>query len=284
MNRASEILDFLSKSADVQRLVLAPNAPAVSLTDAGVEPALNRPFDAADISDTLTSLKTRAWGSDQTPLAPTGHFSFGLKGIGRFRISHTSQRGSKALCVTRISYAPEETDDLCTVPQTMASLHERLSARRGGVLGVYGPSMHANSQLVYALLRRINHERNTIIYIVERELSFLLNNDCSIVVQAELGVDVASMAAGLEAALWFAPEIILMGNVRNLDEIPHASEAFRSGVLLVLSSAALNGDALVRGFDPSEAVCRAGTIPPPRATAYVVPSQNGKLAITVKEY
>ena len=75
-------------------------APPVDRTADGLRIALTRVLDPSDVADTLSTLLAKA--SVPGGLAAAGNFSFGIKGVGRFRVTYITQRGSKVVSIARV--------------------------------------------------------------------------------------------------------------------------------------------------------------------------------------
>ncbi len=207
MDYAKRIIEFLSADRAPRQIVIAPQAPPVHKRGGTVEVSLDQIFDIADVSETLVGL--RNYGRKRTgtgldggsksefALEQSGSFSIGVAGVGRFRVSYMTQRGSLAACVARIPMAMTSFDALFSEPDAFDRVMRLVRDGRGGMLAIYGPSIARNSSLAYGLIQRVNAAERKVIHILERNLSFLIRHDNSVITQSEVGVDVPSMELGI---------------------------------------------------------------------------------------
>ncbi|MCX7591527.1 MAG: ATPase, T2SS/T4P/T4SS family [Kiritimatiellae bacterium] len=245
MNRANDIIAYLSRAEESQILVLAPHAPPIDRTAEGIKIALNQVLDASDINDTLAALSNRAPSGPATTIGSAGTFSFGVRGVGRFRVTYVTQRGSKIVGIYRIPVTIPKLEAVIQDAQLAKILEHHARSKNGGLLIVNGPNAVKNSLVVYALLQRVNETERRLIYCIERALTHLMNHDNSVVIQSEMQIDVAGVEEGVKMALLFAPDILFVGDLRSNDSLAAVMEAIESNVFTILSSVSLNHDALL---------------------------------------
>jgi twitching motility protein PilT len=154
-------------------------------------------------------------------------FSFGLDGIGRFRANAFRQRGSLALALRVVPFRVRTLEEL-GVPQ---AAYNMLRAPYGIVLAV-GPTGSGKSTTLAAMIDRINIERNCHILTIEDPVEYLHNHKRSIVNQREVGSDVTSFEEGLKSALREDPDVILLGEMRDLETISIALTLAETGHLV----------------------------------------------------
>ena len=283
MNRAAELIDYLSRASDCDVLVVAPMAPPVDRNAQGLRVALTKVFDAADVGDTLTNLRSRAAGGDNPATDPSGTFSFGLKDVGRFRVSYMTQRGSKVVSITRVPMALSRIETLCDSADRIEKVVSILRHPGGGGLAISGPNTVKNSAFAYALLQRINKAERRIIYCLERSLTFLMHHDNSIVIQSELGVDVPSIELGIRSGLQFSPDIMFVGDVRTAAEMASIAQAMQAGVFTVFAAAAATAESLLHLFSRAKGGLFARVAPMLKGVVHVTPLAQGKVAIEFSE-
>ena len=176
-------------------------------------------------------------------------FSYGIKGIARFRVNVFYQRNSIAAAFRRISFDIPELDSL-GVPQIA---HKIIQEERGLIL-VTGPTGHGKSTSLASMIDEINSKKSKHIVTVEDPIEYLFKHKRSIVVQRELGSDTLSFPNALRAALREDPDAILVGEMRDLDTIAIALTAAETGHLvfatLHTNSAAQSVDRIVDVFPP----------------------------------
>jgi twitching motility protein PilT len=154
-------------------------------------------------------------------------FSYGIPGIARFRINVFRQRASVAAAFRRIPYKIPDVDQLGLPPGIL----ELLKLKRGLVL-VTGATGQGKSTTLASLLDRMNQERQLHIVTLEDPVEYLFQHKSSIVVQREVGIDTLSFASALRASLREDPDVILVGEMRDVPTIESALTAAETGHLV----------------------------------------------------
>ena len=212
-------------------------------------------------------------------------FSFGIRGIARFRCNVFNQRGAVA-AVYRV--IPEQIKGFheLGLPQVLANLADR---PRGLVL-VTGPTGSGKSTTLAAMIDKINTERHEHILTIEDPIEFLHPHKGCIVNQREIGSDAQSFALGLKAALREDPDVILVGEMRDLETIGTALTAAETGHLVFATlhtqDCAQTVDRIIDVFPPSQqdqvrvqlSVALQGV-----ATQQLLPTADGKGRVLAAE-
>lgn len=154
-------------------------------------------------------------------------FAFSVPQVGRFRTNVYKQRGSVA-CSMRIVGTTIPSPEQLGIPQQVVDLCNK---KRGLVL-VTGPTGSGRSTTLAALINRINQERNAHVITLEDPIEYLYNHDMAMVNQREIGIDTTSYAKALRAALREDPDVILVGELRDLETISTAITAAETGHLV----------------------------------------------------
>ncbi len=150
-----------------------------------------------------------------------------MPGLARFRVNAYFQRESVGAAFRQIPARIRPLDEL-RMPEQLYDLCEK---PRGLVL-VTGPTGSGKSTTLAALLDRINRDRSEHILTIEDPIEFLHRHQGCIVNQREIGSDATSFAEGLRAALRQDPDVILVGEMRDLETISTALTAAETGHLV----------------------------------------------------
>jgi twitching motility protein PilT len=153
-------------------------------------------------------------------------FSFGIQNLARFRGNVFKQRGCVALVIRMIPFNVRTFQDL-GLPPVIAKLAER---PRGLVL-VTGPTGSGKSTTLAAMIDKINKERKGHIITVEDPIEFIHRHQSCIVNQREVGTDTKTFANALKYALREDPDVILVGEMRDLETIAAALTIAETGHL-----------------------------------------------------
>jgi twitching motility protein PilT len=153
-------------------------------------------------------------------------FSFGIKGMARFRCNLFNQRGAVA-AVYRLIPERIRTFDELGLPKVLATLADR---PRGLVL-VTGPTGSGKSTTLAAMLDKINNERKEHILTIEDPIEYIHQHKGCLVNQREVHSDTQSFTLALRAALREDPDVVLIGEMRDLETIEAALRIAETGHL-----------------------------------------------------
>lgn len=165
--------------------------------------------------------------SDCLELEGQVDFSYGLAGLGRFRCNLSRQRGSLTLAMRVINSAIQPLEEL-GLPDILGDL----AHVKDGLVLVTGPTGSGKSTTLASIIDIINRERQGVIITLEDPIEFLHHHKNCIVNQREIGTDTKSFASGLRAALRSDPDVILVGEMRDLETISIALTAAETGHLV----------------------------------------------------
>ena len=178
-------------------------------------------------------------------------FAYSLPGVARFRVNAFFQRGSIGAAFRLVPGEIRTLDDLGLPPV----LHTLAEKPRGLVL-VTGPTGSGKSTTLAAIVDEINRTRHDHILTIEDPIEFLHRHQGCIVNQREIGTDARSFAEGLRAALRQDPDVILVGEMRDLETISTALTAAETGHLvfgtLHTQTASSTIDRVIDVFPPSQ--------------------------------
>ena len=154
-------------------------------------------------------------------------FSFGLPGMGRYRVNVFRQRGTTAAVFRLVGSKIPNPYEL-GVPDPVVDLYQKKS----GLVLVTGPTGSGKSTTLASIIGMVNNNLNAHIITLEDPIEYLHKHNKSIVNQREIGVDTRSYAAALRAALREDPDVILVGEMRDLETISTAITAAETGHLV----------------------------------------------------
>ncbi len=153
-------------------------------------------------------------------------FSFGVRGLARFRANVFQQRGAVAAAFRTIPWEIKTFKEL-NLPQVVSDLCDK---PRGLIL-VTGPTGSGKSTTLAAMLDKVNSERHEHIVTIEDPVEYLHSHKKCVVNQRELHADTHSFAAALRSALRQDPDIVLIGEMRDLETIESALRIAETGHL-----------------------------------------------------
>jgi twitching motility protein PilT len=176
-------------------------------------------------------------------------FSTGIPGIARFRVNVYRQRGSIGAAIRRIPFVIPHLEDL-HLPKAVGGLVKK---ERGLVL-VTGPTGSGKSTTLASMVDIINETRPCHILTIEDPIEYLHKHKRALVNQREVGSDTNSFADALRSALREDPDVILVGEMRDLETMAIALTAAETGHLvfatLHTNSAAQSVDRIIDAFPP----------------------------------
>lgn len=211
------------------------------------------PFFAEDTYEIIYDIFKIADKDNLEELSKEGDvdFSFSLPKLGRFRVSAYKQRNSFAAVIRVVLFELPNSKKL-GIPDVVMNLYKKTK----GLVLVTGPAGSGKSTTLSCLVDKINSERNCHIMTFEDPIEFIHKHKRSIVSQREISTDSKSYISSLRSSLRQAPDVILIGEMRDLETIEIALTAAETGHL-VLSSLHTTGaantiDRIIDVFPPSQ--------------------------------
>ncbi|MCB0309132.1 MAG: type IV pilus twitching motility protein PilT [Bdellovibrionales bacterium] len=175
--------------------------------------------------------------------------AYGVPGIGRFRVNVFQQRSSVGIVFRVIPFKIATLDEL-VLPKVI----EKIAMEPRGLVLVTGTTGSGKSTTLASMIDYINARRTAHILTIEDPIEYLIRDKRSVINQREIGVDTRSFADALRAALRQDPDVILVGEMRDLETIETAMTAAETGHLVVST---------VHTLDATETVNRIVTVFPP---------------------
>jgi twitching motility protein PilT len=155
-------------------------------------------------------------------------FAYGVAGLGRFRINAFHQRGTIGV-VLRVIPTQIKTFSELDLPKVI----EKLAGEPRGLILVTGTTGSGKSTTLASIIDHINNNRTAHIITIEDPVEFLHRDKKSIITQREVGFDTESFATALRSALRQDPDVILVGEMRDLETIEIAVTAAETGHLVL---------------------------------------------------
>ena len=155
-------------------------------------------------------------------------FSFALPGVARFRVNAYRQRGSWAAVIRTVAFNIPDWREF-NIPEEVINLAEVNS----GMILVTGTAGSGKSTTQACIIDRINHTKEAHIITLEDPIEYLHGHDKSIISQREVAIDTADYLSALRACLRQAPDVILMGEMRDPETIRTAMTAAETGHLVI---------------------------------------------------
>ena len=155
-------------------------------------------------------------------------FSFGVQNLSRFRGNVYKQRGCVAMAIRQIPYEIISIEKLGLPP-----IINKLSERPRGMILVTGPTGSGKSTTLAAMVDQINRERKGHIITVEDPIEFIHRHQNCMINQREVGADTKTFSAALKYALRQDPDVILIGEMRDLETIGAALTIAETGHLVL---------------------------------------------------
>ena len=184
----------------------------------------------ADTEAIIKEVYALAQGRDFNALTASGDddFSFAVKGLSRFRANIFKQRGSYAAIIRIIRFEIPDANSLGISRDILD-----LGNLKNGLVLVTGPAGSGKSTTLACIIDEINQNHEKHIITLEDPLEYLHRHQKSIVSQREVYIDTSSYVTALKASLRQSPDVILLGEMRDLETIEVAMTAAETGHLIL---------------------------------------------------
>src|SRR5947207_4450059 len=183
-----------------------------------------RPEDTLDMAFSIMSNRQKQRFKEVSEV----DIAYGVAGIGRFRANIFQQRGSVSLVLRVIPDNPKSSSELGMPP-----VIERIADEQRGLILVTGTTGSGKSTSLAAMIDHINSTRGGHVITIEDPIEFLHRDKRSFVTQREVDVDTRSFAEALRGALRQDPDVILVGEMRDMETISTALTAAETGHLVL---------------------------------------------------
>lgn len=229
-NIITQVLDYVPKTSDILLTVGKPVQVESEgeLIDAPLDPELGKlsPWQMEVITSCILGQKQRFYRE----LVGTGacDLSYVVGNRARFRVNVFSQRGSLAVAMRRLYLKAPGIEEM-DLPEIF---HSMIREKYGMIL-ITGATGSGKSTSLAALLNSINQNKRHHVVTLEDPVEFVHDHKACTINQRELGVDFTSFASGLRSALRQAPNVILVGEIRDRETLDIALEAAETGHLVM---------------------------------------------------
>ncbi|NQX63238.1 type IV pilus twitching motility protein PilT [Paenibacillus qinlingensis] len=227
-NSLVQILDLLKQAHETKAsdLHLSVGSPPV-LRVHGTLQLVGQVALTADETRSMAEVLLSAAQIERFQEAGEIDFSYELEGHSRFRINAYRQRGRVSVAIRTIPTAIPSLEQL-----QLPSIISTLALKPQGLVLVTGPTGSGKSSTLAAMINYINRKEKKHIVTLEDPIEFLHTHASSIIDQREVGSDTKSFSNGLRAALRQDPDVILVGEMRDLETIAAAVTAAETGHLV----------------------------------------------------
>ena len=232
IHTAQLITAMLKSNGQASDLIFSPGrAPQIEVSGQLVE-LKYKGLECLSAADTK-SIAYDIMGENEHPLRKldqdgSADLSYGLPGVGRFRVNIFRQRGSCAIVMRVIPDKIPGFDEL-----KLPSRLEEIVHLKNGIVLVTGPTGSGKSSTLAAIIDKMNAEKAYHILTIEDPIEFLHRHKKATIHQRELHSDTPTFALALRAALRQAPKVILVGEMRDRETIEIALEAAETGHLVL---------------------------------------------------
>jgi twitching motility protein PilT len=154
-------------------------------------------------------------------------FAYSLPGTGRFRVNAYYQRSSVALAMRRVRSGSTTVNEL-----GLPDVVNRMAEEMRGLVLVTGPTGSGKTTTLAAMVDHINHLRSCHIVTIEDPVEYLHSDDLAAIDQREVGFDTDSFASAMRVVLRQDPDVILVGEMRDMETVSAALTAAETGHLV----------------------------------------------------
>lgn len=250
----AELLDYLKRAVTDQAsdLFLVAGGPVTEKVEGALYPIGEGKLLPPDTETLISEIYTLAKRPmDHYRKTGDDDFSFAIPGLARFRVNAYRQRGSLAAVVRVVAFEIPDWQKL-GIPQAVMDV----SKLTHGMILVTGTAGSGKSTTLACLIDQINRTRKAHIITLEDPIEFLHRDQLSIVSQREIAIDTKDYLSALRSCLRQAPDVILLGEMRDYETIRTAMTAAETGHLLLATlhtkGSAETIDRIIDTFPPEQ--------------------------------
>ena len=255
-----------ARSSDIH---IKTGLPPVVRIDGRLRPIPNAPRLSGETVGAMADSMMNARQKKQFEENYEVDLAYGVPGLCRFRVSVFHQRGTVAMVFRAISFGIPSLETL-NLPLVL----KKISAEERGLVLVTGTTGSGKSTTLAAMIDYINESRTCNIITVEDPVEFLHRDKKSIISQRELGFDTLSFSSALKGALRQDPDVILVGEMRDLETIETAMHAAETGHLVMST---------LHTLDAAETINRIISVFPPYHQRQIRMQLSGVLKAVISQ-
>ncbi len=176
--------------------------------------------------------------------------SYTLPDVGRFRVSIFRQRGNVGLVMRVIPHHIGTFEEL-NLPPVLGDI----TRAPNGLILVCGPTGNGKSTTLASMIRHINDNFNYSIITIEDPIEFIFHSNRSCIIQREVGIDTEGFSGALKAAMRMDPDVIMVGEMRDLETVDACIKAAETGHLVLSTLHTHNAASTISrivGYFPSQ--------------------------------
>ena len=226
-----QVTEFLERAvADAASdLFILAGSPVLEKKDRHIVTLTNRQMLPEETKQLIMQIYSMA-NRDMETYEKTGDddFSFAIPGLARFRVNAYRQRGSLAAVIRVVAFDIPDWNEMQISEEVM-----KLAKLSDGLILVTGTAGSGKSTTQACLIDRINDTREAHIVTLEDPIEYLHTHKRSIISQREISIDTEDYLSALRACLRQAPDVILMGEMRDAETIRTAMTAAETGHLVI---------------------------------------------------
>jgi len=249
MNRVDAFLELVVKQNGSDLHIIAGNPPRLRL-QGETHTVKYRQLSAKETKDLLYEIMT-AEQREEYEANNVIDFSYDIAELSRFRVNAFEHLNGTGIVFRVIPSDIQSLQQLGLPP-----ILKNLARQRKGLILVTGPTGSGKSTTLAAMIDFINNQRKGHILTIEDPVEFLHRNKKSLISQREIGSHTRNFASALHSALREDPDVILVGEMRDLETIHLALTAAEMGILVMAtlhtSSAASSIERIINAFPPGE--------------------------------
>lgn len=249
------LIDLLKRTLELggSDMFLVPGAPVMVKVPGRLIPISDVRLNSSQTNSLISSTYALASGRSKELLEKQGDddFSFSLEKLSRFRCNAYSQRGTLAATYRVVAFGLPDPSELSIPPLVMEQ-----TEHHSGMVLVTGPAGSGKSTTLACMIDRINSKRAGHVITIEDPIEFLHPHKKSLVSQREVPNDACTFPRALRAALRQAPDVIMLGEMRDFETMQTAITAAETGHLLLSSlhtvGAATTIDRIIDAFPANQ--------------------------------